>query len=189
VSWRKRPPALSIRSAIVVSAAPIAIRLLLSSAGRLRFCVPNRCYNPGGSTGRSRSSWSVIKRHACTPQFGFCVFSSGERKCQPGDASIMSDPLLVHAVCDAAHCRTGLLHVKYSEPNPNMLGDRDEKTSLECDCRNLDCSSCHPQCNERRYCPTVICRTAICPTATVSSWGFPYHPAPDVGVEALRQNQ
>src|SRR5215468_619807 len=59
-----------------------------------------------------------------------------------------------------------------------------EKTNLECDCRSLDCSGGHPQCNERRYCPTVIC-----PTATVSSWGLPYHAAPDVGVAALRQNQ
>jgi len=42
-----------------------------------------------------------------------------------------------------------------------------------------DCSSCHPKWNERGYCPT----------ATISSWGFPYHPAPDVGLAAIRKNE
>ena len=31
--------------------------------------------------------------------------------------------------------------------------------------------------------------TAQTTDPTVSSWGFPYQPAPDVGVAALRQNQ
>jgi hypothetical protein len=29
-----------------------------------------------------------------------------------------------------------------------------EKANLNCDCGNLDCSSCHPRWNERGYCPT-----------------------------------
>jgi hypothetical protein len=62
------------------------------------------------------------------------------------------------------------------DPNNGVIH---EKENLECDCRRLDCSSCHPRCNERGYCPT---------DPTVSSWGLPHHAAPDVGVAALRQN-
>jgi hypothetical protein len=80
---------------------------------------------------------------------------------------------------DVGHCRVRPFHVKHSEFTPNT-GAIHEKTNLDCDCGNLNCSGCHLQWNEGGYCPT---------DPTVSSWGFPYHPAPDVGVEALRQNQ
>jgi hypothetical protein len=59
------------------------------------------------------------------------------------------------------------------------MGASHEKANLACDCGSFDCSNCHPQWNERGYYPTG---------PTVSSCGFPYHPTPDVGVAALRQN-
>jgi len=54
-----------------------------------------------------------------------------------------------------------------------------EKANLDCGCSGFDCSICHAQWNA----------CGQCPTATVSSWGFSYHRAPDVGVAALRQNE
>src|SRR5262245_11694595 len=84
----------------------------------------------------------------------------------------------VHAVCEAGHCRVCLCHVKRFKRQPQH-GVIHEKENLECDCLRLDCSSCHPRCNERGYCPT---------DPTVSSRGLPHHAAPDVGVAAHRQN-
>src|SRR5262245_24022276 len=55
----------------------------------------------------------------------------------------------------------------------------DEKANLACDSGSFDCSSCHPQWNERGYRSTG---------PAVSGRGFPYHPAPDVGVATVRQN-
>jgi hypothetical protein len=59
------------------------------------------------------------------------------------------------------------------------MGASHEKANLACNCGSFDCSNCHPQWNEHGYYPTG---------PTVSSCGFPYHPTPDVGVAALRQN-
>jgi len=94
-------------------------------------------------------------------------------------SSISSAKEIIRFFRDVGHCRVRPFHVKHSEFTPNT-GAIHEKTNLDCDCGNLDCSGCHLQWNEGGYCPT---------DPTVSSWGFPYHPAPDVGVEALRQNQ
>jgi hypothetical protein len=69
------------------------------------------------------------------------------------------------------------LNIESSLPTKGAIH---EKANLDCNCGSLDFSSSHPQWNERGYCPT---------DPTVSSWGFPYNPAPDVGVAALRQNQ
>src|SRR6476620_9434273 len=98
---------------------------------------------------------------------------------QPSLSSISSAKEIIRFFRDVGHCRVRPFHVKHSEFTPNT-GAINEKTNLDCDCGNLDCSGCHLQWNEGGYCPT---------DPTVSSWGFPYHPAPDVGVEALRQNQ
>jgi hypothetical protein len=70
-----------------------------------------------------------------------------------------------------------MLNIKSSLPTK---GATHEKANLDCDCGSLDCSSCHSQWDEDGYCPT---------DPTVSSWGFSYHPAPDVGVAALCQNE
>src|SRR6476469_8940847 len=94
-------------------------------------------------------------------------------------SSISSAKEIIRFFRDVGHCRVRPFHVKHSEFTPNT-GAIHEKPNLDCDCGNLDCSGCHLQWNEGGYCPT---------DPTVSSWGFPYHTAPDVGVEALRQNQ
>src|SRR5262245_44189909 len=80
------------------------------------------------------------------------------------------------AVCDLSHCRVRPRHDKHSETQPQH-GVIHEKANVSC--VSLDCSSCHAQWNECGYCPT----------ATISSWEFSYHHAPDVGVAALRQNE
>ena len=98
---------------------------------------------------------------------------------QPSLSSISSAKEIIRFFRDVGHCRVRPFHVKHSEFTPNT-GAIHEKTNLDCDCGNLHCSGCHLQWNEGGYCPT---------DPTVSSWGFPYHPAPDVGVKALRQNQ
>src|SRR4030095_4793276 len=84
----------------------------------------------------------------------------------------------ITAFCEVGHGPVRLCHVKRFRTQPQH-GVIHEKENLECDCRSLDCSSCHPRCDERGYCPT---------DPTVSTWGLPYHAASEVGVAALRQN-